>query len=338
MKKAKRLLIYAIIAIISIPELAFADLEYVKCGSAIGIPRPIPQMTTMLYTMFMVGVPIVLIAASVLTMIKAIKSDNADEVLKAKDKLVKKFVAAGVIFLILSLTRFIVGQVTTNSDDKKSATSCIRCFLFYSNVNCLPSDTGNNVKRGYYYTEPDSDFTNDTKAAREEMARRLARRNAPSNSGNLSVEGANYKQRLDSMATPSDADLLSAASAIGLTSDYFKIVLGTTQNEWYINDPYLYYGWASAIINTKPSIMDMQPWDPDNYTPGSINPNNFYSQPNIDKGYNSATDDVKKSVYLAMTERNEKIIECNGMYNQTPLGYNLLYASTVYNCSIYETK
>jgi len=45
-----------------------------------------------------------------------------------------------------------------------------------------------------------------------------------------------------------------------------------------------------------------------------------------------------KSVYLALSERNTKIVECNGMYKTTPSSYNLVYASSVYNCSIYETK
>ena len=77
----------------------------------------------------------------------------------------------------------------------------------------------------------------------------------------------------------------------------------------------------------------MQGWDP-----GHSGESNYYSQTNINKGYNSASDDVLKSVYLALTERNTKIVECNGMYSTTPSSYNLLYKSPVYNCSIYEKK
>ena len=145
---------------------AALDLSYVKCGSTTGIPRPLPQMTTMAYTFLMVIVPIVLVATGIFTLIKALADKNTDEIAKAKSKLIKKFLTAAVTLLLLSIVRFVIFQVTTNSEDKATATSCFRCFLFYNEQNCLPSDTGNDVKRGFYYSEPDSDFVNDTESNR----------------------------------------------------------------------------------------------------------------------------------------------------------------------------
>ncbi len=147
------------------------------------------------------------------------------------------------------------------------------------------------------------------------------------------VNPADFKNKLASMSTPTLEQITNAASKSGVSAEYVKIVLGTAFNEGYYNDPYLYYGWASAMINNPVTVEQMQGWDP-----GHSGEANFYSWTNINKGVNSATPDVLKAVYLAFTERNTKIVECNGMYNQTPAQYNLIYASSVYNCSVYERK
>ena len=336
MKELKGYLVLVSMFILVTPVIVHADLEYVGCGATEGIPKPLTQMTSMLYTILMIGVPLILILFGVLTMIKALKESDADEVLKAKNKLIKKFVMAATILLLMGITQFVMLRVTSDSGDRTSVISCLKCFMFQS--DCHPSTSGNGVNSNTYRRENPSSMSQDTTKYREEMERRLKRVNGDTSNGNISADGQKYKDRLNSMSTPSMSELESAASKAGLTTEQFKIVLGTTANEGYSADPFLYYGWASAMINTKPTILGMQPWDPDHYTQGQIRDDNFYSMPHIEEGISAASDDVKKSVYLALTERNTKIIECNGMYSTTPSNYNLLYASTVYNCNVYETK
>ena len=171
MIRIKRVLSFLIVSLIVIPELVFADLEYVKCGSATGIPKPLPQMTTIVYTIFIVATPIILVGTAIYTMIKALGNKDSEEVLKAKKKIIKKFIVAAIILLIATITRFTIGQVVTNAEDRTTFRSCMKCFLYYSQGPdaCEPSDTGNNVKRGFYYTDPDSDFVNDTESNRKEM-------------------------------------------------------------------------------------------------------------------------------------------------------------------------
>ena len=62
-------------------------IDYVACGSATGIPKPVPQLITILYTILMVGTPIVLIVFSIITLIKAVLSDNPDNVLNLMSKI-----------------------------------------------------------------------------------------------------------------------------------------------------------------------------------------------------------------------------------------------------------
>ena len=147
------------------------------------------------------------------------------------------------------------------------------------------------------------------------------------------VSPSSFDSKVQNMKTPTTAELEAAAAKNGITSEYLKIIIGTTEREGYLNDHYLYYGWASAMINVPATLSQMQGWDP--YHSGDAN---YYSWVNILDGYNNASPVVLKAVYLALTEINTKIVECNGMYSSTPSSYNLLYDSQVYPCSIYELK
>ncbi len=133
-------------------------LDYVGCGSASGIPKPIPQLTTVAYTLLIVGTPLILITFSIVALIKAISGGKADEILKAKTKLFKKFMAAGIIFLLSAIVQFVIGRVTTTVDDESTVTACLQCFLYYSDQNCYKSSSGNGV------TEDTTNPTYDDKA------------------------------------------------------------------------------------------------------------------------------------------------------------------------------
>lgn len=152
------------------------------------------------------------------------------------------------------------------------------------------------------------------------------------------ISASDFKQQMASMKTPTKDEIIKLASTIGISADYVKILVGTTQREGYFKDTYLHYGWASAMINNKVTIKQMQGWDPSRKGDA-----NYYSQKNIDKGYNEASSDVLKAVYLALKYRNTKICECNGMYKpfgkyNVPSSYNQLYKSDKYKCCIYEKK
>lgn len=173
---------------------------------------------------------------------------------------------------------------------------------------------------------------------RQQQAQQEQQQNNGSSNENVTVttggiNPSDFNAKLSSMSTPSISMLQSAAAKNNISNDYLIVIIGTTANEGYVNDAFLNYGWASSMINNPVSISQMQGWDP--YHSGEAN---FYSQTNVNKGYNNASDTVLKSVYLALTERNTKIAECNGMYSETPSSYNLIYKSSVYNCSVYERK
>lgn len=197
-----------------------------------------------------------------------------------------------------------------------------------------PSYPGDTEKGGYIPKEGENkekeEVTSDNKDSKESNEQVVSSTNG--------ISASDFKKQMSSMETPSKEDIIKLASSIGISSDYVKILVGTTQREGYVKDTYLHYGWASAMINNKVTIKQMQGWDP-----GRSGDANYYSQANINKGYDQASSDVLKAVYLALKYRNTKICECNGMYKpfgkyNVPSSYNELYRSDKYNCCIYEKK
>jgi len=118
-----------------------SDLNYVECGSATGIPRPIPQLTTVAYTLVVTATPIILIVFAIIVLFKANATGSADEIEKAKKNLFKKFIIAAIIFFVASIIQFVLLKVTTNKADSKSVTDCLKCFMYYSRSNCPTSSS-----------------------------------------------------------------------------------------------------------------------------------------------------------------------------------------------------
>ncbi len=152
MKNKYKIFMYIYFAIVSIIVLttdslskAGTILEYVGCGSAEGIPKPVPQLTTIGYTLLIVGTPLILIIFSIVAMIKAISAGKPDEIMKARGKLIKKFIAAAIIFLTATIVQFVITRFATTVTDENDVIDCMNCFLFYNRESCHPSETGNGV-------------------------------------------------------------------------------------------------------------------------------------------------------------------------------------------------
>ena len=135
------------------------NLEYVSCGTADKIPKPIPQLTSVAYTLLVTATPLILIIFSVIVLFKAVSTGSADDVEKAKKNLFKKFIVAAVIFFVGAIVQFVLLKVTTNKDDSKSVTACLKCFMYYSSSNC-PSYSDEGDYEGRKKTRQTSNYTN----------------------------------------------------------------------------------------------------------------------------------------------------------------------------------
>ena len=132
------LLILLFVAVLFVSNNAFAaecikgEREYVSCGTgankATGIPAFLPPITSFLVALLQVAIPVVLIIAGILEMIKAIVAGNPDQVSKSKNKLIKKFVAALIAFFVITLLTTVV-KMTAESNEKATFVACMSCFL-----------------------------------------------------------------------------------------------------------------------------------------------------------------------------------------------------------------
>jgi len=108
--------------------------EYVACGDATGIPKPIPQLTSIAYTLLITATPIILIIFSIIALVKATTAGSQDDIMKARGKLIKKFITAAVVFFIAGIVQFVVTKAA-DSSEKGTISKCISCFLYNSNCD-----------------------------------------------------------------------------------------------------------------------------------------------------------------------------------------------------------
>ena len=104
------------------------NLVYVQCGDAYDIPYQVPGLVSFLYNLLKIATPIILIVVSIISLLKAMASSSEDEMKKAQKSLVRKVIAAVMVFLVLSIVQFVIGKVAEDKDNK-SITACLSCFL-----------------------------------------------------------------------------------------------------------------------------------------------------------------------------------------------------------------
>ena len=109
-------------------------LAYLSCGDpsdntdAHDIPVMVPRLVAYFIVILKTATPIILIIMGMVQIIKAIASTNEDEIKKAKNALIKKLVAAALVFFSISIVQFVIDQVV-DDDEKGSLSACMKCFI-----------------------------------------------------------------------------------------------------------------------------------------------------------------------------------------------------------------
>ena len=111
------------------------NLQYVQCGDAFDIPKQLPSLISLLVNLLKIATPIILIMISIITLFKAITASKEDEIKKAQSSLIKKIIAAVMVFFVISIVQFVVSKVA-DSADQGGLESCFSCFL---NNDCSDS-------------------------------------------------------------------------------------------------------------------------------------------------------------------------------------------------------
>ena len=80
------------------------------------IPSDLVGLLRLVYKAIQIGIPIILIIVGMFDMGKAITQQKEDEIKKAQNLLVKKAIAAALVFLMFSLVSLVVSIVNIDSD------------------------------------------------------------------------------------------------------------------------------------------------------------------------------------------------------------------------------
>lgn len=89
--------------------------KYIKqCGC---MPASLTDLTSRIYMLIKIAAPALLLIVGGFDLVKAMSAQDDSAIKKAQQKLVKKFVAAAAVFLILTLVQFLVSTLSNNATD-----------------------------------------------------------------------------------------------------------------------------------------------------------------------------------------------------------------------------
>ena len=104
------------------------NLLYVTCGDAFDIPHQAPVIISFIVNFLKILTPILLIVLSIISLFKALSSSSEDEIKKAQKSLIKKVIAAVMVFFVVSIVQFVVMKFA-DSTETDNLSSCLSCFL-----------------------------------------------------------------------------------------------------------------------------------------------------------------------------------------------------------------
>ena len=105
------------------------SLLYVKCGDAKDIPYQVPQVVSFAVNFLKILTPLILIFVSIISLLKAISAGNEDEMKKAQKGLIRKIIAAVMVFFIISIVQFVIMKVADDGAETENLSDCLNCFL-----------------------------------------------------------------------------------------------------------------------------------------------------------------------------------------------------------------
>jgi len=101
-----------------------ATYKYIKqCGC---MPAALTDLTSRLYMLIKIAAPALLLIVGGFDLVKAMSAQDEKAIKKAQQKLVKKFVAAAAVFLILTVVQFLVSTLSNNT---KNTLECLDYLL-----------------------------------------------------------------------------------------------------------------------------------------------------------------------------------------------------------------
>lgn len=110
-----------------IPFINVSAIKRVSCGQVTGIPEKIPELTSMIFNIIQIGVPIILVLMGTVDLFKGVTSQKDEDIKKNQKLFVKRLIIGSLIFFIVVIVKFFVSIVADASS--ADAIECIDCFM-----------------------------------------------------------------------------------------------------------------------------------------------------------------------------------------------------------------
>lgn len=97
------------------------------CGNMdLSFSGTIPNIVHLIIQLIWIIVPILLVVFGLMDLAKAVMAQKEDEIKKGQQTLVKRAVAAIIVFLVIPIVQIIINYVSGNDD---TVVSCFNCFI-----------------------------------------------------------------------------------------------------------------------------------------------------------------------------------------------------------------
>lgn len=98
-----------------------------ECGNLnLNFSGMLPNVVSLIVTIIWIVVPVLLVIFGLLDLAKAVMAQKEDEIKKGQQTLMKRAIAAIIVFFVIPLVQLIIGFV---SGDDDTVMSCFNCFV-----------------------------------------------------------------------------------------------------------------------------------------------------------------------------------------------------------------
>lgn len=103
----------------------------VSCGNGNGmikgIPGKIPELTSFVFTLIQVAVPVILVIMGSIDLFKGITAQKEDEIKKGRQMFIKRLAVAAIIYFVVIIVKFLISIVADTN--VSNMVDCIDCFV-----------------------------------------------------------------------------------------------------------------------------------------------------------------------------------------------------------------
>ena len=124
--KKKELLFLLTLCFLNISNVSAAELDYTLCGNT-AIPSPIVPIVFVIYRIFMIVTPILIIILGSIDYLKAVTGKNEGDIKAHQKKFMRRLITGAIVFFIFLIVSFSVTLV--DEENSNSLISCIICLL-----------------------------------------------------------------------------------------------------------------------------------------------------------------------------------------------------------------